>query len=168
MKRLLFAAIAALVFSTSASAQTSNCFVPFEWCQTGCPTIAGYSIQTFATMPDALAFVASLDNVQQQTVRVTTFQAFSRHVAVLYRVLVGDTQQVSAPVGMCPTYTALVTGYAAIETAEAELNRLPLDQRFTASVIAVPPVPLNDSNTRALLIVLRGPLGGVTDDGSAR
>ncbi|HSY51178.1 MAG TPA: hypothetical protein VLC46_20395 [Thermoanaerobaculia bacterium] len=155
---VLFAAIAAFVIP-SAHAQC----LPDEWCIVGCNTLGVYSISAFESTADASAFISTLSSLQQESARVTSFRVPGPHVVVAYRILVTGAPSVSVPVGdACHEHTVSLQTFSAIETAETELNQLPIDQRAGATIVAVPNMP-NDPTTNVLLLVMRPPSGGVQD-----
>jgi hypothetical protein len=157
---ILFAVIAALS-ATSVSSDVF-CFSPDDWCVTGCDNVEGYSIVGFDSMPAAQAFIASIDTVRIETVRVVTFGHGFHHVIVAYRTAVTESAHTSVTVGVCPPYTVSMTSFTSIDTATIEMNRLPAEQRAKAFVLTVPGVP-RDPNTVALLLVERPSPGGVQD-----
>ena len=134
-------------------AEKNVCVVPFEWCTLGCPELGAYSLVAFASAAEEQAFEASLTLLQQDTVRRTTFPAYAKHIVVAYRVPAGVTPQTSVTIGICPAATVTLRGYVAIETAAVEANRLSIDQRAQLALFTVLPAPINDPNTRALLLV---------------
>jgi hypothetical protein len=150
----------------TAAVRKQACFIPFEWCQTGCPEIGQYSIESFASTTDAQAFIATLTPLQQETVRQTSFAAFGKHVVVAYRVLAGAAPHASAPIGTgsCqPQSSVTLRTYVAIETAAVEADHLSLDQRGAIALFSVLPVFTNDPNTRAILLVRQEADHGDTD-----
>jgi len=152
MKRAIVILLAAIAAISATNAHAQLCAVPYEFCQLGCPDIGSYSIASFGSMAEAAAFIGTLNGVQQETVRITVFPAYSAHIVVAYRVLATERPHDTAPIGLsCSTSLAVMRGYVSIETAEVEINQLPLAQRASAAIVAATAVP-NDPNTRALLI----------------
>ena len=150
-------------FAYTSPASVPACFIPFEWCQTGCPEIGPYSIAAFSTPAAEQAFIATLTPLQQETVRRTTFAANGTHIVLAYRVLTGATPNLSVTIGFCPSTTVSLRSYGAIDTASVEASHLSIDQRGQLAIFSVLPAPINDPFTRALLLVRMEAEHGDTD-----